>query len=363
MNRKGYLLLSTGECFEGELFGVECVTYGELVFTTAMTGYTETLTDPSYFGQIITFAYPLIGNYGVSNHTLEEKGFESLKIQPSALILQKLSKNPSHWNSIMSLEDWLVRHSKVGISGIDTRMLVSKIVSNQNLFAVISPTKFEYFNFFHSNFSNPIQNVSTHEIKYFSKGKVKIGIIDCGVKMNIIREFQKYGCEVILIPSNTEFQNFNLDGWVISNGPGNPNQMNDLLKKISMLFKMLKPILGICLGFQLMSLAFGAKVEKLPFGHRGFNHPVKIFGTQKGYLTSQNHGYVVTGNELFTKHWKPWFINANDETLEGIKHESEPFFGVQFHPESSGGPNDTKWVIKHFMNEVKTRSHASKSNF
>lgn len=354
MNKSAFLILSTGEVFRGEHIGAITPSSGQLVFTTGMVGYTETLTDPSYFGQIITFSYPLIGNYGVANGFEDTAlGFESNKIYAKGLIVGKISKNPSHFNSHISLNQWLINQGVIGISGIDTRAIVSHITKNTNVLAKISMTENDTsFDFYDPNCERVIDNVSTKKSFKVGKGKYRIGVIDCGVKRNMIRILNSMDCEVEVIPWNEDLKKYKVDGWLISNGPGDPEKTDNLKKKIQDLILEDKPILGICLGFQLLALASGAKTKRLPFGHRSFNQPVQLVGTLKGYLTSQNHGFVVDKTTL-TNDWDPWFINANDETLEGIKHKSRPFMGVQFHPESSAGPNDTKWIMEEFVNLVK----------
>lgn len=353
MLEPAYLKLSTGEVFEGELIGAPLTSSGQLVFTTGMVGYTETLTDPSYFGQIITFAYPLIGNYGVpKGQDAKLAGFESEKIYASGLIVGKISKHPSHWNSVKNLDQWLKEQKVTGISGIDTRALVSHITHHPNVLAKITLDPNDKSNFFDPNNIQVIDKVSTKKMHTVGNGKFRIGLIDCGVKWNIVRMLENLDCSVEIYPWNTDFSKVNVDGWLISNGPGDPVKTGNLVSQIQNLLTKDKPILGICLGFQLMALAAGAKTKRLPFGHRSFNQPVQLVGTLKGFLTSQNHGFVVE-KETLPKNWEAWFINANDQTLEGIKHSRFPFYAVQFHPESSGGPNDTKWIIEEFVKDVR----------
>lgn len=359
MHEPAYLKLSTGEVFEGELIGAPLsnsgCSSGQLVFTTGMVGYTETLTDPSYFGQIITFAYPLIGNYGVpQGHESKLTGFESDKIFASGLVIGRLSQHPSHWNSVKNLDQWLKEQNISGIAGIDTRALVSHITHHPNVLAKICVNENESNKFFDPNLTQVIDQVSVKKIQTIGTGKYKIGLIDCGAKWNMVRMLDGLDCSIDIYPWDSDFSKASVDGWLISNGPGDPEKTGDLVKRIQKLLTQNKPVLGICLGFQLMALAAGAKTKRLPFGHRSFNQPVQLVGSLKGFLTSQNHGFVVD-HESLPKDWAPWFVNANDQTLEGIKHTHLPFYSVQFHPESSGGPNDTKWIIQDFVNDVKKR--------
>lgn len=373
MKKNISLELSNGLRLRGSHFGAPVKASGELVFTTAMVGYSESLSDPSYFGQMLVFAYPLIGNYGVpkapQGKSLDPnfpEQFESQKIYLSALIISQECEEAFHWTSASNLDSWLKSHNIPGISGVDTRHLITAIRSNEQLLARIVPdnatetrtvdgisTWESDTGFFDPNKHELIPSVSTGERKVIGKGKTRIAVYDFGVKWNILREMIKHGCEVEVLPWNTQPGNVDCSGWVLSNGPGNPHFNKTAIDSVrSIITDSKRPLLGICLGHQLLSLACGAKVEKMQYGHRSHNQPVALVGQKRGYITSQNHSYVVT-RESIPEGWEVWFENVNDKTVEGIKHKDLPFRGVQFHPEASGGPRDTSWIIKNFVEEVK----------
>lgn len=357
------LSLSDNTSLTGKLVGAPVKTSGEMVFTTGMVGYTEAMTDPSYYGQILVFAYPLIGNYGVPEMGPQGDltvGFESSKIYASAVIFHEVSKDTFHWNSQNSIHDWMKSQNVPGIMGVDTRHLVCKIRNSTGLFGKISfednvtETRYETNNsWFDPNETSIIQNVSCSSLQIIGTGKKKIAVIDLGVKWNILRQLKQSNVEIVRVPWDYDLTTVDCDGWVISNGPGNPELTGSLVTRIQPLLKQNKPILGICLGHQILSLAAGAKTEKMTYGHRSHNQPVKEVGTHKSFITSQNHGYVVT--EVPTS-WEPWFVNVNDNTIEGIKHSHLPFRSVQFHPEAAGGPRDTSWIIEQFIQEVSSAS-------
>ena len=366
MKRKAVLTLSNGSWLEGKLIGAPLVSSGELVFTTAMVGYNETLSDPSFFGQILIFSYPLIGNYGVPplSGMNTVPGLESDKIHASAVIMTQDSPTAYHWNTVTTVDEWLKQHNVPGIIGIDTRELIHKVRDSNKLLGIITPENSEgsrtlhpkLADFNHSNFFDPsscdvTSLVSTTTKKIIGKGKIRIGLIDCGVKWNIIRNLLRMECEIELLPADTDLSKVDCNGWVISNGPGDPQNTGGLKAKVANLYKETRPILGICMGNQIMGLAAGATTERLVHGHRGHNQPVYMFGTNKAYMTSQNHGYVVSKQTL-PEEWKPWFINVNDGSIEGIAHIEKPFWGVQFHPEAAGGPCDTQWIFDDFIKTV-----------
>lgn len=358
--QKCSLILSTGQTFEGELIGAPIASSGELVFTTGMVGYSEAITDPSYYGQILIFTYPLIGNYGIPAKTQSPdlpKGFESQRAQASAVIVNTESTDAYHWNSKETLDAWLKNENVPGITGLDTRHLVHILRSSSRVLGRVVPEgankdRFEGHRFFDPDKSNLLPAVSSRSRIVMGKGKKRIALIDCGVKWNIVRKLVEFGCEVEILPWDTELDQVDCSGWLISNGPGDPMLTGDLRDRVSSLLQGKTPILGICLGHQILALAAGAKTEKMPYGHRSHNQPVFVQGEKKAYLSTQNHGFAVVRSSI-PKDWKIWFLNANDDSVEGLKHKTLPFRSVQFHPEASGGPHDTSWILEEFVSEVK----------
>lgn len=368
--QKCSLILTDGSRFSGQLIGAPLRASGELVFTTGMVGYSEAITDPSYFGQILCFTYPLIGNYGIPDTPGEltipiPRGFESLKPQAAAVLLTMDSPEAYHWNSFQSLDQWLKDSGVPGIVGLDTRHLVHLIRSHPNILGRVEPEKEEGYRnlgssltpsnpsaFFDPGMNNIVSEVSTKERALLGKGSTRVGLIDCGVKWNIIRQFLELDCEVELLPWDTDLSTVDCDMWLLSNGPGDPTRTGDLRERVSTLLEGERPILGICLGHQILSLAAGASTKRMSYGHRSHNQPVYEVGTRKGYMTSQNHGYVVEDHSL-PSDWEVWFRNVNDDTVEGIRHKSKPFMSIQFHPEASGGPRDTAWIFQKILSEVK----------
>lgn len=347
-------MLEDGTEFYGKSFGFEKSVSGEVVFNTAMTGYPESLTDPSYRGQILTLTYPIVGNYGVPAADMENgmlKYFESNALHITGLIISDYSKDYSHWNASKSLGAWLKEFQVPGIYGIDTRELtkilrekgtmLGKIIFNEEDIPLYDPNKI-----------NLVDEVSIKEKKIFGNGKYKILLIDCGVKNNIIRNLIKRNVTVIMVPWDYDISKEKYDGLFISNGPGDPKQCTATINNLKVAFDGKQPIYGICLGNQLMALASGADTYKLKYGHRSHNQPVIESGTNKAYITSQNHGFA-TDNKTLSGDWEPLFINLNDETNEGIRHRSKPFFSSQFHPEASSGPTDTEFLFDMFIDTVK----------
>lgn len=348
------LILEDGTTFEGKSFGYEKSTSGEVVFNTAMTGYPESLTDPSYKGQILTLTYPLIGNYGVPGEAKEEdlyKFYESYALHIQALIISDYTEEYSHWNAKKSLGDWLKEYEIPGIYGIDTRALTKILREKGTMLGKIIYDN-QDVELYDPNKENLVAQVSTKERRVFGNGQYKILLIDCGVKYNIIRNLINRDATVTMVPWDYDFSQEEYDGLFISNGPGDPKQCNITVENLKRAYTEDKPIYGICLGNQLMSLAAGANTFKLKYGHRSHNQPVIEVGTNNSYITSQNHGYA-SDNETLPEGWKPLFINLNDDTNEGIKHESKPFFSSQFHPEASSGPTDTEFLFDMFMETVK----------
>ena len=348
------LILEDGTEFEGTSFGYEKSVAGEVVFNTAMTGYPESLSDPSFKGQLLVATYPLIGNYGVPEEVEEDqmlKFFESNKIQISALIISDYSTEYSHWNAQKSLSKWLKEHKIPAISGIDTRRL-TKIIRKKGAMLGKVVVNDEEIEFYDPNQNNLVAEVSIKEKKVYGNGKYRILLLDCGVKNNIIRHLLKRDTTVIRVPWDYDYSKEEYDGIFVSNGPGNPEMCGTTIKSLELSLNEDKAIFGICLGSQLMSLASGAKTYKLKYGHRGHNQPVIKVGTDKSYITSQNHGYAVD-TETMPKDWNPLFVNLNDNTNEGVMHATKPFFATQFHPEASSGPTDTEFLFDDFIEMIK----------
>lgn len=348
------LILEDGTEFSGMSFGYNKSVSGEVVFNTAMTGYPESLTDPSYKGQILVLTYPLIGNYGVPGEEKADgffKNYESYALHISGLIVSDYTDEYSHWNADKSLGKWLQEFQIPGIYGIDTRTL-TKILREKG--TMLGKIIFENKDipYYDPGKINLVKEVTTKEKKVYGNGKYKIVLIDCGVKYNIIRNLIKRDATVLLVPWDYDLSKEDYDGLFISNGPGDPKQCNVTIDNISQAYKTEKPIYGICLGNQLMALAAGADTYKLKYGHRSHNQPVLLAGTNRAYITSQNHGYAID-NATLPKEWEPLFINLNDNTNEGMKHVSKPFFSSQFHPEASSGPTDTEFLFDQFMDTVK----------
>ena len=353
------LVLSDGTKFHGKSFGYDVPVAGEVVFNTAMMGYPESLTDPSYAGQLLTMTFPLVGNYGVPPFTIEESGIptfmESDKIYASALIVSDYTEEHSHWNAVESLADWLKREHVPGITGIDTRELTKVLREHGVMMGKIlfddEPDNIPEADYEGVNF---VDRVSTKEIIRYNEGAgKKVVLVDCGVKANIIRSLITRGVEVIRVPWNYDYTGMEYDGLFLGNGPGDPDMCNDAVEVIRKQMSMSKkPICGICMGNQLLSKAAGAKIYKLKYGHRGHNQPVRMVGTDKCYITSQNHGYAVDASTL-DKDWNELFVNMNDGSNEGIYHKENPWFTSQFHPEACSGPVDTYFMFDKFVETLK----------
>jgi carbamoyl-phosphate synthase small subunit len=347
------LILEDGTVFTGNSFGYEGSVVGEVVFNTSMTGYPESLTDPSYAGQILVATYPLIGNYGVPEAVMSNglpDYFESGRIQVTALIVSDYSEQYSHWSAKQSLGNWLTEHKVPGLSGIDTREL-TKIIREKG--AMLGKIVFDNndLEFFDPNNENLVAKVSTDKVITYGNGSTRILLVDCGVKYNIIRHFLKRGTTVIRVPWDYDYSKENYDGLFISNGPGNPKMCETTINHLSESLKEEIPVFGICLGNQLLALASGADTYKLKYGHRSHNQPVLQCGTNKALITSQNHGFAIDNHSL-SDEWDPFFVNLNDGTNEGIRHKKKPVFSVQFHPEASSGPTDSEYLFDDFLNVV-----------
>lgn len=347
------LILEDGTEFPGRSFGHEGSVSGEVVFNTAMTGYPESLTDPSYKGQILVLTYPLIGNYGVPDNQVENdlfKFFESDRLHISGLIISDYSIEYSHWNAKRSLADWLKTNEVPGICGIDTRQL-TKILREKGTMLGKIVCGGRDVELYDPNRENLVRKVSIGRKETYGHGKYKIMLIDCGVKYNIIRSLVERDTTVIRVPWDHDIMQEEYDGLFITNGPGDPKMCDITINNLSRAFERDVPIMGICLGNQLMALASGADTYKLKYGHRSHNQPVILTGTKKAFITSQNHGFAID-NKTLNDGWEPYFINLNDETNEGMKHSKKPFFSVQFHPEASGGPTDTDFLFDQFISEI-----------
>ena len=354
--KKASLILDDGKVFEGFSFGAVASVAGEVVFNTAMTGYPESLTDPSYCGQILVLTSPMIGNYGVPPATREgglPKYFESERIWTKALVVADYTPGYSHWNAVESLGEWLARSGVPAICGVDTREL-TKYIRERGVMpgrVVVEgaepPTGPEK-----SAYPHPVAEVSCREPATYGDGNVKIVLVDCGCKYNIIRCLTARGATVTRVPWDYDFTGMDYDGLMLGNGPGDPTHCTATVEHIKKAMEGNKPIFGICLGHQLLSLAAGAKTYKLKYGHRSHNQPVLREGTDHAFITSQNHGYAVDAETLPTG-WEPWFTNINDGTNEGIRHGTKPFFSVQFHPEASSGPVDTEFLFDEFISLCK----------
>jgi carbamoyl-phosphate synthase small subunit len=348
------LILEDGSIFPGYSFGSQRVANGEVVFNTGMVGYPETLTDPSYRGQIVALTYPLIGNYGVPG-TEKEDGlllyFESEKIQVEGLLVSNYSEQYSHWNAKKSLSEWLQEYDTPGIFGIDTRELTKKLRTKGTLLGKIVYES-EKKTFHDPNKMNLAAEVSVKEPVTYAKGDSIILLVDCGTKNSLIRAFLKRGFSVKRVPWNYDFTKEKVDGIVLSNGPGDPKKCKDTIEHVITFLARDIPILGICLGSQILALAAGANTYKLKYGHRSQNQPCMEVGTNRCYITPQNHGYAVDAVSL-PQDWREWFYNGNDQTNEGIKHISKPFFGAQFHPEASPGPDDTEFLFDMFVRAMR----------
>lgn len=349
------LILDDGSRFSGYSFGYEKPVAGEVVFNTAMTGYPESLTDPSYSGQMMVLTYPLVGNYGVPPQTFEANGLstflESEKIHAEAIIVSDYSENYSHWNAVESLGDWLKKEKIAGITGIDTRALTKLLREKGSMKGKIVFEDENEIDFVDPNLINQVARVSCREVITYGNGKKRVVLVDCGVKHNIIRCLLKRDVTVIRVPWDYDFNTIEYDGLFISNGPGDPDMCDITVGHIREAMKKEKPIFGICMGNQLLAKAGGAKTFKLKYGHRSHNQPVRLVGTNKCFITSQNHGYAVD-NDTLSDDWEPLFLNMNDGTNEGIRHKRLPFFSAQFHPEAASGPTDTEFLFDTFIDKI-----------
>jgi len=347
---KARLILEDGTTFTGKAFGAQGEAIGEVVFNTSMTGYQEVLTDPSYCGQLVTMTYPLIGNYG-----LNDQDNESDCSYAYGLIVRECAEYASNWRNQMGLDEWLKKRNIVGIAEIDTRMLTRKIRRFGTLKGMITteegPTEAFVSRIQHTHISKQVAKVSGKQIQRYANDGKRVVLIDLGSKYNIRRELQARHCEVIEVPYSTtadEILAMKPDGVVLSNGPGNPKDVPEMVETIQQLLGEV-PLFGICLGHQLFALACGADTEKLTFGHRGGNHPVRELATGRVVITSQNHGYAVKRSSIAGTPLRITHVSLNDGTVEGLEHKELPAFSVQYHPEAKPGPWESAYLFDRFL--------------
>lgn len=343
----GELIFQDSSKFGGVSFGYPKSVAGEVVFATGMTGYPESLTDPSYAGQILVLTYPLIGNYGVP----EAAAWESDRIQVSGLIVSSYIDTPSHYRSRLSLGQWLRQQRVPALQVRDTRLLAQKLRDQGSSLGKIVISGKKDLEFDDPNQRNLVAEVSTRKVRRLGRGKKIVLLLDCGTKRNIIRSLTARSVRVVVVPWNYNIFSHKLkfDGLVISNGPGDPKLAEESIALTSEALRRRIPTLGICLGNQILTLAAGGNTKKMKFGHRSQNQPCTLVGTKRSYLTTQNHGYVVS---RLPKGFRSWFVNANDGTNEGLIHRRSPLMSVQFHPEASPGPMDTGWIFDYFLKRI-----------
>jgi carbamoyl-phosphate synthase small subunit len=357
MHKKINLILQDGTIYSGFSFGLEKETIGEVVFNTSMTGYQEMLTDPSYRGQILIPTYPIIGNYGISKEDVE-----SSEIQVQGFIVRQFCEKPSHNNSIMNLDQYLLENKTPGVYGLDTRSIVKKIRNAGVMMGAISTNNDvnEILNKInsikHYDNENFVSQVSRKEIIYDERNDINlnISVLDLGVKNNILRLLRKRNCSVNVYPYDTKSEiilSKKPDGIILSPGPGDPKNLNNIIPNVKKIIDSGIPVLGICLGHQLIAKSFGLETFKLPFGHRGGNQPVKDIKQNRVYVTSQNHGYAVSNTDIH-KDLEITHINMNDGTVSGLNHKKLPVFSIQYHSEASPGPKDSEYIFDDFIEKI-----------
>jgi len=349
------LTLADGSTISGESFGADTTAAGEVVFATGMVGYSESFTDPSFAGQILVLTYPLVGNYGVPSHTIWDtkhgakvlENFESEKIQIAGLIVSEYSEKYSHHAAKESLAEWLKREGIPAITGVDTRALTQKLRDHGTILGELANAKKMDKKFYDPNKEHLVARVSPTKPQFFQNGKKTVAILDCGMKLNILRNFLDRGVSIWHLPHDADLSQYEFDGLFVSNGPGDPVFAREAIESIRRELKNNKPIFGICLGNQLLALAAGMTTEKLPYGHRSQNQPVREIATGKCFVTSQNHGFTVS--RQMKDGFEVAFENINDGSVEGLRHKTKPFFSVQFHPEATPGPTDAEYLFDEFV--------------
>jgi carbamoyl-phosphate synthase small subunit len=364
---KAVLVLEDGSTFVGSGFGAAKKVSGEIVFSTSMVGYPESLTDPSYKGQILTFTYPLVGNYGVPPYDKENgvlKYFESDDIKVTGFVVHEVCKNPFHWASTRTLDRWLKDEDVPGIYGVDTRKLTKKLRVKGVMLGILHVCEAdeepdlpkllkEVESVQDPNFTDLAKQVTVKQpIRYTVGGNKLAVVIDCGVKYGILRNLLRRGFDVVRVPydySAEQILDLKPDGVMISNGPGDPKQCTKTIEAVRELLDRNMPMMGICLGTQILALAVGGDTYKLKYGHRSQNQPALDLETGRCYITTQNHGYTVERDSIKDTGLKEWFMNVNDKTVEGVKHKTKPAFALQWHPEASPGPYDTQFLFDRFQ--------------
>jgi len=355
MRTEGLLLLEDGSEYPGTLAGSRAAVAGEVVFNTGMVGYPESLTDPSYAGQILVLTYPLVGNYGVPPTERDDLGlparFESERVQIRGLVVSSLSSDTSHWSASLSLDAWLSEFGVPILAGVDTRALAQQIRTHGAMLGKIVAEGDEVA-WYNPNLENLVAGVSVPEPVWYGADGPRVVLVDTGAKANIVRCLVRAGARVLRVPWDHDFFREEFDGLFLSNGPGDPKMADRTIELVRRALDERVPIFGICLGNQILALAAGADTYKLKFGHRSQNQPCIEVGTRRCVVTSQNHGFAVNGATL-PSGWREWYLNANDGTNEGIRHEWKPARGVQFHPEATPGPSDTQFLFERFVETLR----------
>ncbi|MDB5083901.1 MAG: carbamoyl-phosphate synthase small subunit [Bacilli bacterium] len=348
------LYLADGSIWPGKAFGATGTRAGELVFNTSMTGYQEILTDLSYYGQIVTMTYPLIGNYGVN-----PEDPESLQVAPFGLVVREHAEHPSNWRTAGTIDDYLVQAGVIGISEVDTRAIAKRIRSTGAMKAVLTTENLpqaEVERLLTTDLPHDqVARVTTKQVYRVPASGPRVAVVDFGMKLGLLRGFVERGCDLTVFPASASFEQIAMarpDGVFLTNGPGDPADLVDAVQLVKQCAERY-PVFGVCMGHQLLSLAFGAKTAKMKFGHRGANHSVKDLDTGRVYMTSQNHGYQVVKESLDDTELRLTHLHVNDDTVEGVRHRHLPAFSVQYHPEARPGPMDSHYLFDEFMSLIR----------